>query len=465
MRTQVGIVGAGPAGLVLSHLLHLHGIESVVLENRSRQYVQERVRAGVLEQGTVDLLKETGVGERLEREGLVHYGVNLRFSKRTHRIDFADLTGGKAVTIYAQHEVIKDLTDARLAAGGQIFFEVKDTSIHDFDTAQPSAKPIIRFRKDGEPQELACDFIAGCDGFHGVCRPSVPAGVLTTFERVYPFGWLGILAEAPPSSEELIYAYHDAVSPSSACARRTSAASTSNARRTKTSPIGPTKKSGASCNFAWTRTTAGNSPKGPIMQKGVTGMRSFVVEPMQCGKLFLAGDAAHIVPPTGAKGLNLAVADVRVLARALAEYYSHGRRDLLDRYSQTCLRRVWKVQRFSWWMTSMLHRFADENAFDHRRQLAGTRLRHQFARRFAIPRGKLRRAPARVVTPLVLLPCIVFRTTRLRVANYSRSSSPHATLISLQALISEPVPQSWTGETGGSKCSLGDSKVFCASHS
>jgi p-hydroxybenzoate 3-monooxygenase len=370
MRTQVGIVGAGPAGLVLSHLLHLHGIESVVLENRSRQYVQERVRAGVLEQGTVDLLKETGVGTRLEREGLVHYGVNLRFNKRTHRIDFADLTGGKAVTIYAQHEVVKDLTDARVAAGGQIFFEVEDTSIHDFDGSKPSAKPLIRFSRDGDPQELLCDFIAGCDGFHGICRPSVPGGVLTTFDRVYPFGWLGILAEAVPSSEELIYAYHDRGfgllsmrSPHISrlyvqCSPEEDIANWSDERIWRELHIRLETDDG------WKLT------EGPIIQKGVTGMRSFVVEPMQYGKLFLAGDAAHIVPPTGAKGLNLAVADVRVLARALAEYYSHGRRALLDSYSQVCLRRVWKVQRFSWWMTSMLHRFEDENAFDHRRQLA-----------------------------------------------------------------------------------------------
>ena len=370
MRTQVGIVGAGPAGLVLSHLLHLHGIESVVLENRSRQYVQERVRAGVLEQGTVDLLKETGVGARLEREGLVHYGVNLRFNKRTHRIDFADLTGGKAVTIYAQHEVVKDLTDARLAAGGQIFFEVEDTSIHDFDSSKPSAKPVIRFRKDGEPQELMCDLIAGCDGFHGVCRPSVPAGVLTTFDRVYPFGWLGILAEAAPSSEELIYAYHDRgfglLSMRSPHLGRLYI----QCKPDEDIANWPDEKIWRELHLRLETNDGWKLAEGPIIQKGVTGMRSFVVEPMQCGKLFLAGDAAHIVPPTGAKGLNLAVADVRVLARALAEYYSHSRRDLLDSYSQTCLRRVWKVQRFSWWMTSMLHRFEDENAFDHRRQLA-----------------------------------------------------------------------------------------------
>ncbi len=370
MRTQVGIVGAGPAGLVLSHLLHLHGIESVVLENRSRQYVQERVRAGVLEQGTVDLLKETGVGARLEREGLVHYGVNLRFNKRTHRIDFAELTGGKGVTIYAQHEVVKDLTDARLAAGGQIFFEVEDTSIHDFDSPQPPAKPRIRFRKDGEPQELVCDFIAGCDGFHGICRPSVPAGVLTTFDRVYPFGWLGILAEVAPSSEELIYAYHDRgfglLSMRSPHIGRLYI----QCKPDEDITDWPDEKIWRELHSRLETDDGWKLTEGPIIQKGVTGMRSFVVEPMQCGKLFLAGDAAHIVPPTGAKGLNLAVADVRILARALTEYYSRGHRDLLETYSQTCLRRVWKVQRFSWWMTSMLHRFEHENAFDHRRQLA-----------------------------------------------------------------------------------------------
>src|SRR6202041_3182032 len=357
MRTQVGIIGAGPAGLVLSHLLHLHGIESVVLENRSRQYVQERVRAGVLEQGTVDLLKETGVGERLQREGLVHYGVNLRFGRRTHRIDFADLTGGKAVTIYAQHEVVKDLTDARLAAGGQVHFEVADTSIHNFDDARASSKPTIQFRKVGEPRELVCDFIAGCDGYHGICRPSVPDGVLTAFDRVYPFAWLGILVEAPPSSEELIYAYHD---------RGFALLSMRSPR------VG---RLYLQCRpdedlLNWLDEKNWKLQEGPVLQKGITGMRSFVIEPMQFGKLFLAGDAAHIVPPTGAKGLKIGRAHVRILARALAEFYSTGRRDLLNAYSQTCLRRVWKVQRFSWWMTSMLHRFDDENAFDHRRQLA-----------------------------------------------------------------------------------------------
>jgi p-hydroxybenzoate 3-monooxygenase len=355
MRTQVGIIGAGPAGLVLSHLLHLHGIESVVLENRSRQYVQERVRAGVLEQGTVDLLKETGVGERLQREGLVHYGVNLRFGRRTHRIDFADLTGGKAVTIYAQHEVVKDLTDARLAAGGQVHFEVADTSIHNFDDSRNSAKPTIRFRKDGEPRELACDFIAGCDGYHGICRPSVPEG---------------ILAEAPPSSEELIYAYHERGFALLSMRSPHIGRLYLQCRPDEDIANWPDDKIWKELHIRLAGEANWKLVEGSVLQKGVTGMRSFVVEPMQYGKLFLAGDAAHIVPPTGAKGLNLAVADVRILARALAAFYSTGRRALLDAYSETCLRRVWKVQRFSWWMTSMLHRFSDENAFDQRRQLA-----------------------------------------------------------------------------------------------
>jgi len=366
MRTQVGIVGAGPAGLMLSHLLHLGGIESVVIENRSRQYVQERVRAGVLEQGTVDLMIETGVGERLKKQGLVHHGIELRVGGHGHRIDFADLTGGKAITIYAQHEVVKDLTDARLAAGGQVIFEVDDVSIAGFD----GSKPTIRYRKDAAADVIQCDFIAGCDGFHGVCRPTIPGGVLTMFERVYPFAWLGILAEVAPSSEELIYASHERGfalhsmrSPHLTrlylqCAPDEDIAQWPDAR------IWEELHRRFATHDRW------KLHEGPVVQKGITEMRSFVVEPMQCGNLFLAGDAAHIVPPTGAKGLNLAVADVRVLARAIAEFYRTGSRDLLDRYSEVCLRRVWKVQRFSWWMTSMLHRFEDDNAFDRRRQTA-----------------------------------------------------------------------------------------------
>ncbi|HZP17018.1 MAG TPA: 4-hydroxybenzoate 3-monooxygenase [Terriglobales bacterium] len=364
-RTQVGIVGAGPAGLVLSHLLYLNGIESVVLENRSRHYVEERVRAGVLEQGTVDLLVEMGVGERLKREGLVHYGIELRFNGQGHRIDFKDLTGGKAITIYAQAEVVKDLNNARIATGGEVLFEVANVSVHDLNTAHPR----IGYRKDHNDYELTCDFIAGCDGFHGVCRPSLPAGVLTEYERVYPFGWLGILAQAPPSSHELIYANHERGfallsmrTPHISrlyvqCAADDDIANWSDDRIWEELHI----RLGAN---GWKLT------EGPVLQKGITGMRSFVVEPMQHGQLFLAGDSAHIVPPTGAKGLNLAVSDVQILARGLKEFYSRGSRNLLDRYSEICLRRVWKVQRFSWWMTSMLHRFPDQTAFDYRRQLA-----------------------------------------------------------------------------------------------
>jgi p-hydroxybenzoate 3-monooxygenase len=366
VRTQVGIVGAGPAGLLLSHLLHLHGIESVVLEARSRQHVEERVRAGILEQGTVDLLNETGVGARMMRQGLVHHGIELQFAGRRHRIDFKELTGGKAVMVYAQHEVLKDLIGARLAAKGQLLFGVEDVAVSGIDGANPK----IHFRKGGEAQDLSCDFIAGCDGFHGVCRPSIPPGELRVFERIYPFAWLGILAQAPPSSQELIYAYHERGfallsmrSPEISrlyvqCPTDEDIANWPDARvwqelHTRLEGIG-----------GWKLT------EGPVLQKGITGMRSFVVEPMQYGRLFLAGDSAHIVPPTGAKGLNLAAADVRVLARAFADYYASGKTRLLDSYSATCLRRVWKVQRFSWWMTSMLHRFSDDNAFDQRRQLA-----------------------------------------------------------------------------------------------
>ena len=365
MRTQVGIVGAGPAGLVLGHLLHLGGIESVILESRSREYCQERVRAGLLEQNTVDLLNETGLGERMRREGLVHHGINLRFQGRTHHIDFAELTGG-GITIYAQGEVIKDLVDARLAFGGPLFFEVENVSPRDFD----SERPRILFQKQGEQEELDCDFIAGCDGFHGVCRPSIPASALTAYQRDYPFGWLGILAEAPPSSEELIYAYHQRGF--ALLSMRSPQLSRLYIQCTPDEDIRlwPDEKIWQELQARLASVEGWKLIEGPVLQKNVAKMHSFVVEPMQYGRLFLAGDAAHIVPPTGAKGLNLAVADVRVLARAIVEFYRSGRKDLLDKYSETCLSRVWKVQRFSWWMTAMLHRFADDNAFDQRRQLA-----------------------------------------------------------------------------------------------
>jgi len=363
-RTQVGIVGAGPAGLVLSHLLHLHGIESIVLENRSRQYCEERVRAGVLEWGTVELLTAMGVADRLHREGLVHYGIELRFGGQGHRIDFKDLTG-RGITVYGQNEVIKDLTDARLKAGGQVLFEVDDVSVADLDTKSP----LIRYSMGGEVHEVRCDFIGGCDGFHGVCRPSVPAGGLTVFERVYPFGWLGILAEAAPSSEELIYAYNDR-----GFALHSMRSPEITRMYLQCSPeedldLWPDERIWQELQIRLGASRDWRLKEGPILQKGVTGMRSFVVEPMQYGRLFLAGDAAHIVPPTGAKGLNLAVADVRILARALEAFYKKGSKQLLEEYSATCLRRVWRVQRFSWWMTSMLHRH-EGNPFDEKRQMA-----------------------------------------------------------------------------------------------
>ncbi len=364
MRTQVGIVGAGPAGLMLSHLLHLSGIESIVIENRSRQYVQERVRAGLLEQGTCDLMIETGVGERLKKLALIHHGIELRFNGRGHRIDFADLTG-KSIAIYPQQEVVKDLTDARLAAGGQVIFEVEDVAVEGFEGSRPK----FRFRKDGSTQEIECDFIAGCDGFHGICRPAI-AKVLTVFEKVYPFGWLGILAEAAPSSDELVYVNHahgfalQSMRSPQLTRLYLQCEPDENIEEWPDGRIWEELHRRFATDGGW------KLNEGAITQKGVTEMRSFVVEPMQHGNLFLAGDAAHIVPPTGAKGLNLAVADVRVLARAMAEFYRSGSRDALNRYSEACLRRVWKVQRFSWWMTAMLHRFHADTAFDRRRQLA-----------------------------------------------------------------------------------------------
>lgn len=366
MRTQIGIVGAGPAGLMLSHLLHLHGVESVILEASSREHIETRIRAGVLEQGTVDLLTETGVGDRLNRQGLFHGGIELRFAGRGHRIDFRELTGGKAVVIYAQHEVIKDLVSARLAANGQIVFNASHVQVHDLEGARPK----VTFEKDGLLQELSCDFMAGCDGFHGVCRSSIPPGVITAYEQVFPFAWLGILAQATPSSDELIYAYHERGF--ALHSMRSAEISRLYLQCLPEEDLAqwPDDKIWAELQRRLALASDWKLNKGPILQKSVTGMRSFVAEPMQFGRLFLAGDSAHIVPPTGAKGLNLAIADVQVLAHALTEYYASGRMDHLNKYSETCLRRVWKVQRFSWWMTSMLHRSMSTNPFDERRQLA-----------------------------------------------------------------------------------------------
>ncbi len=366
MRTQIGIVGAGPAGLFLALLLQRLGIESVVLEMHTRKYVEERIRAGVLEQGTVDLMHELGVGERLKRQGLEHGGIELRFGGRGHRIDFRELTGGKCVTIYAQHEVIKDLIAARLAANRAIIFEAENVSVPGLGRATPT----IHFRANGVAEELQCDFIAGCDGFHGICRTSIPSGALQIYDRDYPFGWLGILAQAPPSSHELIYAHHDRGFALLSMRSPEISRLYLQCEPDEDIALWPDERIWQELHQRLRTTDGWQLTEGPIMQKGVTGMRSFVTEPMQFDKMFLAGDAAHIVPPTGAKGLNLAVADVRVLARAFAEFYANGKTGLLDRYSEICLRRVWKVQRFSWWMTSMLHRFANDNPFDERRQIA-----------------------------------------------------------------------------------------------
>jgi p-hydroxybenzoate 3-monooxygenase len=366
VRTQVGIVGAGPAGLTLSHLLHLEGIESVVLELRSRDYVEKRVRAGVLEHGTVELLDETGVGARMRREGLVHNGLELRFDGSGHRIDLSRLSGGRAITVYGQQEVVKDLIQARLDAGGAVLFEVDGVRLDRIDTD----RPLIRFQHEGAGRALECDVVAGCDGFHGVCRPSIPDAALTVLERDYPFAWLGILAQAPPSSEELIYTYHER-----GFALHSMRSPEITRMYLQVDPAEeidnwPDDRIWEELRTRFATRDGFTLADGPVLEKGVTPMRSFVVEPMQYGRLYLAGDAAHIVPPTGAKGLNLAVADVRVLAAALAEFYRSGRTDLLDGYSARCLRRVWRVQHFSWWMTSMLHRDPGSDPYQHRLQLA-----------------------------------------------------------------------------------------------
>ncbi len=367
MRTQVGIVGGGPAGLLLSHLLHLRGIESVVLERRSREELESEIRAGVLEQGTTDLLIETGLGDRMQEQGAVHHGINLQFDGRRRRIDLSDLTGGRAITLYGQHEVVKDLIRARLEVGGQILFEAEGIDVRGVESEEPT----IRYRKNGEILELRCDFVVGCDGFYGVCRSSIPERARTEYERKYPFGWFGILVESPRSSEELIYNLHE---------RGFALVSTRSPeiQRLYFQCDPNDDVDNWSDDRIWeelhTRTATDEGDwtlkEGKITQKGIVQMRSFIVEPMQYGRLFLAGDAAHIVTPTGAKGMNLAVADVRVLTRAINEFYSSGKTDLLDAYSETCLRRAWKAQRFSWWMTSMLRRFHEEGVFRHRLQIA-----------------------------------------------------------------------------------------------
>ena len=367
-RTQVGIVGAGPAGLTLGLLLQRSGIESVVLENRSRDYIEHRIRAGVVEHDIAALLVEAGAGERLQREGIVHHGISLQFADERHRIPLSDLAGGRSIVIYGQTEIVKDLIRHRLGAGAPLLFEVDDVQVHDLE----SSRPRITYRHEGSAQELECDVVAGCDGFHGICRPTIPDGVLREFSREYPFGWLGILAAVPPSSEELVYAHHNRGF--ALLSLRSHELSRLYVQCRPDEDLGewPDERIWEELQLrlgldGWTLA------EGPVLEKGVTGMRSYVAEPMQFGRLFLAGDAEHIVPPTGAKGLNLALHDVRILAETLAEWYETGLTALLDGYSERCLRRVWRAEHFSWWMTSMLHTSDVADPFDRKLQLSQLR--------------------------------------------------------------------------------------------
>ncbi len=364
-RTQVGIVGAGPAGLLLAHLLHREGIDSVVLERASRTHVEERIRAGVLEHGTVELLEAAGVGARLRSEGLVHHGIELRFAGERRRIALTDLTG-RSIMVYGQQEVVKDLIAVRLAAGAPIHFEVGEVKLAGLDGARPS----IRYLREGAEHTLDCDFIAGCDGFHGVCRQAIPQGALREFSREYPFAWLGILAAAAPATDELIYAHHERGFALFSMRSREVTRLYLQCAADEDLALWPDERIWSELHARLGSGSGWRLAEGPILQRGVTNMRSHVVEPMRHGRLFLAGDAAHIVPPTGAKGLNLAVNDVRILAHALASFYAGKGEGSLEQYSPDCLKRVWRAEYFSWWMTSMLHRFDEGDAMQARLQVA-----------------------------------------------------------------------------------------------
>ena len=365
MNTQVAIIGSGPSGLLLSRLLHLNGIANVVLERRSRDYVLGRVRAGVLEMGTVALVDEAKVGERMHAEGLIHEGIEITFEGSRHRIDFAGLTGGKSVMIYGQTELTRDLMDALADDGVAPRYEAEAVAIRDIG----GTRPIVVFTEAGEEREIGCEFVAGCDGYHGVSRRSV-ADALTTFERVYDFGWLGVLSETPPVSHELIYANHERGF--ALCSMRSHTRSRYYVQCSLDDNVEawPDHRFWDELRRRLDREAAERLVTGPSIEKGIAPLRSFVAEPLRHGRLFLAGDAGHIVPPTGAKGLNLAAADVRILAQAFIEHYRDGSSVGLDNYSERCLRRVWKAERFSWWMTSLLHLFKETGPFGRRLQLA-----------------------------------------------------------------------------------------------
>ena len=366
VRTQVAIVGGGPAGLLLGHLLGRLGVDAIVIEARARQYVIDRVRAGVLEQNTVDLLTDAGLGGRLAREGMRHEGIHLSFSGARHRIDFAELTDGRGITIYGQNEVVKDLIDARLAAGLPLVFEASDVAPTDLDTVQPR----LTYRDATGSHEVVADFIAGCDGFHGICRSVIPSERLTTYQYTYPHAWLGILASAPPACDELVYSLHERGFALFSMRSRTVTRLYLQCAPDERIDDWPDERIWSELALRLGTADGWAPVQGPILQKGVTDMRSFVVEPMRYGRLFLAGDAAHIVPPTGAKGLNLAAADAWRLANAIDAFYRSGSTHLLDCYSVRALARNWRAQRFSSWMTSMLHRSVSLDAFEYRRQLA-----------------------------------------------------------------------------------------------